>query len=62
MKACTNCRLIVETGETCPACQSQSLTEKFMGQLIVMDPEKSEIAKKIDAKLPGRYAIKIQER
>ncbi|MFA4983282.1 MAG: transcription elongation factor subunit Spt4 [Candidatus Micrarchaeia archaeon] len=62
MKACTSCRLIVETGEECPACHSQNLTEKYMGQLIVMDPEKSEIAKKIDAKLPGRYAIKIQER
>lgn len=54
--------MIVETGETCPSCQSTNLTEKFMGQLIVVDPEKSEIAKKIDAKLPGRYAIKIQER
>jgi len=62
MKACTSCRLIVETGEECPQCHSQGFTEKFMGQLIVLDAEKSEIAKKIEAKLPGRYAIKIQER
>jgi DNA-directed RNA polymerase subunit E" len=62
MKACTNCRLIVNEGQECPACHSDKLTEKFMGQLIVMDPEKSEIGKKLDVKIPGRYAIKIQQR
>ncbi len=60
MKACTNCRLIVSEGSECPSCKSQNLTEKFMGQLIVFDPEKSEIGKKLDVKIPGRYAIKIQ--
>ena len=62
MKACVNCRLIVNDSGECPACHSANLTEKFMGQLIVMDPEKSEIGKKLEIKAPGRYAIKIQER
>ena len=62
MKACTNCRLIVNEASECPQCHSQTLTEKFMGQLIVMDPEKSEIGKKLDIKAPGRYAIKLQAR
>ena len=60
MKACTSCRLIVNEATECPSCHSQNLTEKFMGQLIVMDPEKSEIGKKLEVKIPGRYAIKIQ--
>jgi DNA-directed RNA polymerase subunit E" len=62
MKACKNCHLIVTDTETCPLCQSNELTEKFSGQLIVTDPEKSEIGKKLGVKAPGTYAIKIRER
>jgi len=62
MKACKNCRLIVNEEKQCPACQSQELTEKFSGQLVVLDPEKSEIGKKLEIKAPGRYAIKIREK
>ncbi len=62
MKACKNCRLIVTESATCPNCQGTELTEKFSGQLIVVDPEKSLIGKKLEVKAPGRYAIKIRER
>jgi DNA-directed RNA polymerase subunit E" len=62
MKACTQCRLIVNEAAECPNCHSTTLTEKFMGQLIVVDPEKSEIGKKLEIKVPGRYAIKLQQR
>ncbi len=62
VKACTQCRLIVNEAAECPNCHSTALTEKFMGQLIVSDPEKSDIAKKLDIKAPGRYAIKLQQR
>ncbi|MCX8174617.1 MAG: DNA-directed RNA polymerase, subunit E'' [Candidatus Micrarchaeota archaeon] len=61
MKACKSCRLIVEDyALTCPACQGADLTEKFSGQLVVNDPEKSEIGKKLSVKVPGKYAIKIR--
>ena len=62
MKACKNCHLMVESGDSCPLCQSIELSEKYSGQLLVMDPEKSEIGKKLGIKTPGRYAIKIRER
>jgi DNA-directed RNA polymerase subunit E" len=62
MKACKNCRLLVVEGPSCPACQGTELTEKFSGQLIVLDPEKSQIGQKLGVKAPGRYAIKIRER
>jgi DNA-directed RNA polymerase subunit E" len=61
MKACINCRLILEQEEECPLCHSKNLTEKFSGQIVIIDPEKSEIAKKLNIKVPGRYAIKIQQ-
>lgn len=62
MKACKSCHLIVADSDKCPLCQSTELTEKFSGQLVVVDPEKSEIGKKLGIKAPGTYAIKIRER
>jgi DNA-directed RNA polymerase subunit E" len=61
VKACKNCRLISDA-ETCPLCQGNEMTEKFSGHLVVSDPEKSEIGKKLGVKAPGTYAIKIRER
>jgi len=61
VKACKKCRLI-SGADTCPQCQSTEMTEKYSGQLIVSDPEKSEIGKKLGVKVPGTYAIKIRER
>jgi DNA-directed RNA polymerase subunit E" len=54
--------LIVADADKCPLCQSTELTEKFSGQLVVVDPEKSEIGRKLGVKAPGTYAIKIRER
>ena len=62
VKACKNCRLIVTEGTQCPLCQSVDLVDKFSGQLVVIDPEKSEIGKRLDVKAPGRYAIKLREK
>ncbi|MCX8197484.1 MAG: DNA-directed RNA polymerase, subunit E'' [Candidatus Micrarchaeota archaeon] len=62
MKACKKCKLLVSEEDKCPICQTSELTEKFSGQLIVIDPEKSQIAQKLGAKLAGRYAIKIREK
>ncbi|MFP3949737.1 MAG: transcription elongation factor subunit Spt4 [Candidatus Micrarchaeia archaeon] len=60
MKACRNCRKIVEEGETCPVCGSDELSDRFSGMLIVLDPEKSEIGKITEIKAPGRYAVKVK--
>jgi len=57
-KACLNCHMIVY-GNVCPNCKSTSLTENFSGLLIVLDPEKSELAKKIGITKPGKYALKV---
>ncbi len=57
MKACMKCKLIVE-GDICPVCQTSELTTNFKGYVIIIDPERSEIAKKLGATVPGRYAIK----
>jgi len=58
-KACRICNRIYE-GSKCPKCGSKESTEGFKGRIIVFDPEKSEIAKKIGIKEKGNFAIKTR--
>ena len=60
MKACRVCKKIVEEGEVCPACNSDELSDRFSGLLIILDAEKSEIGKISEIKSPGRYAVKVK--
>ncbi|MGC8538749.1 MAG: transcription elongation factor subunit Spt4 [Candidatus Micrarchaeia archaeon] len=58
-KACKNCRLIIAQGEVCPICGSTELTTKWSGYVIVLNAEKSEMAKKMGMKVNGAYALRI---
>jgi len=60
MKACKQCRFIFEEGDTCPLCNSHEVSEKFNSQLIIFDVNNSELAKKVSAKVPGKYAVRIK--
>jgi len=57
-KACKQCRRIVE-GEICPVCKDSQLTATWKGLIIIVDPENSEIAKKLNIKIPGKYALRL---
>ena len=59
-KACKICNTIYETGDKCPKCDSKESTESFKGRVVVLNPEKSEIAQKINIKGKGNYAIKTR--
>lgn len=60
-KACKNCHLIVSADESeCQNCKSSAFSTDWSGIIIVMNPEKSEIAKKLGIKKAGRYAIKVR--
>lgn len=58
-KACKICRTIHEE-EKCPKCNSKENTESFKGRIIVVNPEKSEIAQKLNLKEKGNFAIKTR--
>ncbi|MFA5076841.1 MAG: transcription elongation factor subunit Spt4 [Candidatus Micrarchaeia archaeon] len=60
MHACRNCRMILVEEKTCPNCQGTDLSEKFTGEVIVLDPEKSEIAKLALVTAAGRFALKVK--
>ncbi len=58
-KVCKHCRMFVDA-DTCPVCKRQQFTTNWKGRIIVLNPEKSEIAKKIGATVKGEYAIKVR--
>ncbi len=59
-KACRNCKALVplET-KKCPVCGGEAFTKLWEGYIIVIDPAKSEVAQRIGAKIPWKYAIRI---
>jgi len=58
-KACKICNKIYD-GEKCPNCESKEHTENFKGRIVVSNPEKSEIAQKLNIKSKGNFAIKTR--
>ena len=58
-KACKNCKIFVK-GNECPICKTTDLTNSWKGRIIVLDVNKSEIAKKMGIKIKGEYAIKTR--
>ena len=60
-KACKKCKRIIEKGSICPACQSKDLTTNWKGFTIILNPEQSQIAKKMGVTLPGKYALRLSK-
>ncbi|WXG42871.1 MAG: transcription elongation factor subunit Spt4 [Promethearchaeati archaeon SRVP18_Atabeyarchaeia-1] len=61
-KACRNCNLIVSgtAKRSCENCKSSDFSTDYQGLVIIIDPERSMIAKKLDVTRKGWYAIKVR--
>jgi DNA-directed RNA polymerase subunit E" len=59
VKVCRECHRVVE-GESCVICGTSNLSDDWAGYLVIIDPEHSEIAKKMNITMPGRYALKVR--
>lgn len=57
-KACTRCHRIMED-DRCAICNASS-SRNWSGFLIIVDPEKSDIAKELSISLPGEYALRVR--
>lgn len=57
-KACKICKRIYTEGNKCPNCESKEFTDTFKGRIVVINPEESEIANKLNIKQKGNFAIK----
>jgi len=58
-KACPTCHLITKEN-ICPRCKTSSLSDDFGGLVIMFDSEGSAIAKAMNIKEKGRYALKVR--
>ncbi len=58
-KACKDCSAIF-SGSICPECKSTNMSEDWSGLILIFDLERSEIAKKLDIKKNGRYAVRVR--
>ena len=64
-KACRQCRRVFEDEEgaqkitNCPNCQGTQFTTFWRGYVVITDPEKSEIARKMGIANPGKFALRL---
>jgi DNA-directed RNA polymerase subunit E" len=56
--ACKNCHKLTEE-KVCPQCAVPT-SKRWRGYVIIRDPENSQIAKKMNIKNPGKYALKVR--
>ncbi|KON31132.1 DNA-directed RNA polymerase subunit E'' [miscellaneous Crenarchaeota group-15 archaeon DG-45] len=58
-RACRNCKTITDEN-ICPNCRGADLGDDYSGLLIIIDHAGSQLAKKMDIKKEGRYALRIR--
>ncbi len=58
-KVCKKCKLFVDK-EVCPICNGKEFVNTWKGRISILNAEKSEIAKKLEIKREGEYAIKTR--
>ncbi|MHC1636251.1 MAG: transcription elongation factor subunit Spt4 [Candidatus Methanospirareceae archaeon] len=59
-KACKDCHRIIEAGKAVCKCGSNALSKDWIGYVIIVDAEGSEIARRLEIKTEGRYALKVR--
>jgi DNA-directed RNA polymerase subunit E" len=59
-KACRDCHRIIESGRLICVCGSNSMSQDWNGYVAIIDPAESEIAKKLEIKKAGKYALKVR--
>jgi DNA-directed RNA polymerase subunit E" len=58
LRACKNCSFITEEA-VCPRCGNPT-SRDWQGYVVIIDHEKSEIAKKMGINVNGKFALKVR--
>ncbi|MBD3261197.1 MAG: DNA-directed RNA polymerase subunit E'' [Candidatus Altiarchaeales archaeon] len=58
MRACKKCSRLTDE-EICPVCQAPT-SQYWSGYIGIVDPEKSQVAIRLEIKTPGQYAFKVR--
>jgi DNA-directed RNA polymerase subunit E" len=53
------CKMISDEN-ICPQCKGTELSDDFSGLLVILDPDDSLLAEKLDTNEKGNYALKIR--
>jgi DNA-directed RNA polymerase subunit E" len=56
--ACLRCKMLT-TEKACPNDGSTDLSSEWSGLIVIIYPEKSQVAKTLGITKPGRYALKV---
>lgn len=57
-KACIKCKRLTSKSK-CPYHLDAKLSDTWKGEIVILDPEKSELAKKLNIERSGKYALRI---
>jgi DNA-directed RNA polymerase subunit E" len=57
--ACKECHLILED-KSCPRCPDSEVSREWQGFVEILNPEKSDLAKEMGIRTPGRYALRVR--
>jgi|TARA_B100001250_G_scaffold279530_1_gene241902 DNA-directed RNA polymerase subunit E" len=57
--ACKECHLILDE-KSCPRCPDSEISREWQGFVEILDPERSELAKEMGIRTPGRYALRVR--
>ena len=57
--ACKECHLILEEN-SCPRCPDSDVSREWQGFVEILNPEKSDLAKEMGIRTPGRYALRVR--
>lgn len=58
-KVCKKCKIFVQ-GPSCPICKGNQFSDNWKGRVVILDAERSELAKNIGIDVKGEYAIKVR--
>jgi DNA-directed RNA polymerase subunit E" len=56
--ACRKCHMLTSE-KKCPNDGSNELSGEWSGLIIVLDPQRSQVAQTLSIRTPGRYALKV---
>ncbi len=59
-RVCMHCRIYVKDTNICPICKKSTFANVAYGLFILIDPEKSFLAKKAGFNVKGTYALKVR--
>ena len=58
-KACRACRKVITEGDKCPKCGGNAFTTFWKGYVVIINPEKSQLAEKMGIDTPGKFALRL---